>query len=35
MMIHHENSEDQIFTVNREMTMEEAYGNIGFDSGRT
>ena len=35
MMIHHANSEDQRFTVDREMTMEEAYGNIGFDSGRT
>ena len=35
MMIHHANEEDMRNTVNTEMTMEEAYGGIGFDSGRT
>ena len=34
-MIHHANEEDMRNTVNTEMTMEEAYGAIGFDSGRT
>ena len=35
MMMHHANEEDMRDTVDREMTMEEAYGAIGFDSGRT
>ena len=35
MMIHHANEEDMRNTVNREMTMEEAYGTMGYDSGRT
>ena len=35
MMIHHANEEDMRNTVNTEMSMEEAYGAIGFDSGRT
>jgi hypothetical protein len=34
MMMHHANEEDMRDTVDREMTMEEAYGGIGFDSGR-